>query len=256
MIYQMYFSPTGGTKKVSDIVCKVWECPKKTIDLMKQEDLKEAGNLTAVDICIAAVPSFGGRVPEPVKDMFKSIRGNGAKAVLIAVYGNRAFDDTLLELKDMLENADFTCIGAIAAVAEHSILRQFGTGRPDIEDEKELREYAGRIKDALDSGKGFASLLVPGNYPYREYHGVPFKPEAGRKCNRCGICIKQCPAQAISAQNPKRTDKEKCISCLHCISVCPQKARKNKKLLLFMAGRGMKKKCEGRKENNLFYKMK
>ncbi len=256
MIYQIYFSPTGGTKKVSDILCRVWNGPERTTDLMRPENKKDWNGqeeqLSAGDLCIVAVPSFGGRVPEPAADRLRKMKGNGARAVLAVVYGNREFDDTLVELKDILDAAGFVCAAAVAAVAEHSILRQFAAGRPDAQDEKELTGYASKIKKALDSGKGLPELSVPGNRPYREYHGVPFKPEAGRSCNRCGKCAEECPVQAILVEHPEYVDKGKCISCMHCISACPVQARRNNRWMLFMAGRGMKKKCAGRKENYLF----
>lgn len=59
------------------------------------------------------------------------MKGNGAAAVLIVVYGNRACDDTFAELQDTLEAAGFLCVAAVAAVAEHSILRQYAAGKPE-----------------------------------------------------------------------------------------------------------------------------
>ena len=72
---------------------------------------------------------------------------------------------------------------------------------------------------------------LPGNHNYREYNGVPLKPVANGKCTSCGICAKECPAGAISKDDPKVTDKEKCISCMHCVAVCPQKARHCNKVM-------------------------
>ena len=92
----------------------------------------------------------------------------------------------------------------------------------------------------------------PGNIPYREYGGVPFKPVANGKCTSCGLCVKECPTGAIPLDNPKMTDKAKCISCMHCVAICPKKARKCSKFVSFIAGRKMKKVCSGRKENRLY----
>jgi hypothetical protein len=54
----------------------------------------------------------------------------------VAVFGNRAIDDTLLELQDVLVASGFVCIAGMETVAEHSLMHQFGTGRPDQQDKK------------------------------------------------------------------------------------------------------------------------
>ena len=84
------------------------------------------------------------------------------------------------------------------------------------------------------------------------YNGVPLKPVANGKCTSCGICAKECPAGAISKDDPKVTDKETCISCMHCVAVCPQKARPCNKVMELIASTKMKKSCSGRKENTLY----
>ena len=272
-LYTIYFSPTGGTKKVADIVSRALSNERENGGWeMKEIDLSPAGtdysqyHFTREDICIVAAPSFGGRVPGLVLERLKEMEGGHAKTILAAVYGNRAFEDTLLELEDTLVLAGFDCKAAVAAVAEHSIMHQFGQGRPDAEDEKELAGFAARIRERLEKESGgqeeAAGVLqgeqtgripgLPGNRPYREYGGVPFKPEADKSCTGCGLCAKECPAGAILAEKPSSVDKEKCISCMRCISVCPRHARDLNRLVLFAASQKMKKACSGRKKNELF----
>ena len=201
------------------------------------------------DLCLVAVPSYGGRIPSVVTDMFRNVKADGTKAILAAVFGNRAIDDTLLELQDVLEASGFVCIAGMEAVAEHSLMHQFGTGRPDQQDEKELLEFAAKI---MQNSEAQRAPAFPGNRPYREYGGVPLKPVANGKCTSCGLCAKECPAGAIPLDNPKMTDKDKCISCMHCVAVCPKKARNYSKLVSFITGLKMKKVCSGRKENKLY----
>ena len=181
--------------------------------------------------------------------MFRNVKADGTKAILVAVFGNRAIDDTLLELQDVLEASGFVCIAGMEAVAEHSLMHQFGTGRPDRQDEKELLEFATKIMESVEIQR---TPKFPGNRPYREYGGVPLKPVANGKCTSCDLCAKECPTGAIPLNNPKLTDKDKCISCMHCVAVCPKKARNCSKFVSFIAGRKMKKVCSGRKENKLY----
>ncbi|MGN1168443.1 MAG: EFR1 family ferrodoxin [Lachnospiraceae bacterium] len=262
-LYSIYFSPTGGTKKVMDILSDEW----KENELVEEIDLSNADcdfseyTMTKEDICLFGVPSFGGRVPEVILNRIAQMKNEGALAIPVIVYGNRAYDDTILELKEGLENNSFHVKAAIAAVAEHSIMHQFAKGRPDKEDETELRGFVRKIKEALNAEMAISAesdmqerknLHVPGKKPYREYNGVPFKPKANRKCVKCGICVEKCPVQAIPKENPVSVDEQKCISCMRCIQICPHKARRLNKIMLFMASQGMKKVCSGRKSNELY----
>ena len=248
-LYSIYFSPTGGTKRVADILTKGMKQEAKEIDMIKHPDMIVQTGFGENDVCLIAVPAYGGRIPSVVKEKLQKTKGNGAKAVLVAVFGNRAIDDTLLELQDVLEAGGFICAAGIEAVAEHSLMHQFGAGRPDSKDERELTDFAGKISNNLDSAK---KMMVPGDRPYREYNGVPLKPVANGKCTACGLCAKECPAGAIPKDNPKMTDKEKCISCMHCVAVCPKKARHYSRLMRFIAGQKIKKNCSERKENKLY----
>ena len=146
-LYEIYFSPTGGTKKAADIIAKGIGAPVTRVDMIKQvKALKELA-FEKDDLCVIAVPSYGGRVPTPAAVDLKRLKGNGAKAVLTVVFGNRAIDDTLTELQDVLTEDGFICLAGIEAVAEHSLMHQFAAGRPDKKDEKVLTGFAKEIKE-------------------------------------------------------------------------------------------------------------
>lgn len=261
-IYKIVFSPTGGTDKVSSIFADVFQTAfrseVKTIDLTNKEYDFSNIKLNPDDICIVAVPSYGGRVPAPATERIKQINGNSAKAILLCVYGNRAYEDTLSELQDTLEHSGFTCVSAAAAVAEHSIMHQFAAERPDAKDKEELAEFASEIYNkvtsiATNKNTQTQKLTLPGNHTtYKKYNGVPFKPTANKKCTACGLCAKTCPVGAIDSANPHITNKDLCISCMRCVSACPTHARDLNKIVLTIASKAMSKSCGGRKENELF----
>ena len=164
----------------------------------------------------------------------------------MAVYGNRAYDDTLPELKNILKGCGFRCTAAVAAVAEHSIIHKFAAGRPDKKDMDQIKEFARRIRRKIEENGAAEDVSVPGGTPYVAYGGVPLKPSA------CGLCAEKCPVKAIPPQNPAMTDGKKCVSCMRCVAVCPMGARKVGGVLTFLAEAKMKKSCSSPKKNELF----
>ena len=247
-IYSVFFSPTGGTSKVNSILTGVYD-DVKVIDLIENNEYRE--NFCENDIVYIAVPSFGGRVPGYAADVISKLHGGNALAVIVCVYGNRAYEDTLIELKNIVKEAGFKTAAAVSAIAEHSIMHRFAKGRPDNDDVKQLEEFARKIKSVLTYGN-YHDVQVPGNIPYKEFKGIPMIPSSNSKCTKCGICAAKCPVHAIPIESPEKTDKDKCISCMHCISVCPENARSLNKLMVEAASLKMHKLFEERKENELF----
>ena len=84
------------------------------------------------------------------------------------------------------------------------------------------------------------------------HQGAGLVPKADNKCTGCGLCAKQCLAQAIEKENLKKTDSKKCISCMRCVVRCPQSARKVNGAMVSIASLALKKACSIRKENELY----
>lgn len=251
-VYEICFSPTGGTKKASDMLAKKISGEHVFIDLTDIN--KEFGSISMTDgdVAVIAVPSYGGRVPQVAVDRISEIKGNGAKAVLLCVYGNRAYEDTLAELEDSAEKAGFRIIAVVAAIAEHSIARRYASGRPDEKDCEELEKFAERISEKLVSGE-ISKPQISGNRPYKKRGGKGMVPKASsKKCVKCGVCAEKCPVAAIDRTDPSKTDSDKCISCMRCISVCPHSARSVNSVMLAAVNAALKPVCSERKECELY----
>lgn len=250
--YLIVFSPTGGTRAVANALAEEWRAEGlHKIDLMKPDEDFSRFRFTAEDLCIIACPVFEGRVPPMALDRLGQMHADGTPAIFAAVYGNRHFNDALLELEDTLLALGFMPFAAVSASAQHSILKIYGTGRPDEQDREELRGFAAQIKLHLAETAALKPAQVPGKRPYIELGGTVACPEFDEaKCTYCGRCVWQCPAQALNMRI--ETDTALCIRCMHCVSICPHYARYIPEKRVEAARERLGKYLEGRKPNRLY----
>lgn len=243
---EIIFSPTGGTEKVTHIIGRHWSERTVKIDLSDSKIDFSKCVIGKEDQVLVAMPSFGGRAPAVAIERLKKIAGNGAKCTLVCVYGNRAYEDTLVEMQDAAKESGFLIVAAVAAVAEHSIMPQYAAGRPDASDIKQLEEFADRIVNKMD-----ATVSIPGSRPYKKAGGAGLVPKPTKDCVKCGLCTESCPVQAI-APSSFTADSKKCIACMRCVKQCPHQARKVNSAMVSIAAMAIKKACSVRKENELF----
>lgn len=223
-VYSIHFSPTGGVRAVMEPLCSAW--PQVTaIDLTRPDDDYTRYAFAPQDVCLIGVPAFEGLVPPLALQRLAAMQGGGARAILVAVYGNRAIDDTLTELEDWVTRAGFTVVGGAKAVAHHSLFTQYAVGRPDAEDLTELRGFSQKLRAAAEAPSP-APVTLPGGRPYKTRTPSSFFPLllAPERCTRCGLCAARCPAQAIDLESPDFLDTGKCARCMRCVTFCPNQA--------------------------------
>ena len=222
-ITAVYFSATYTTKRVVEAVAAGLSNEVTTYDITNDAAAEEVA-IPADEILVVGVPVYAGRVPAMAVEPLRRFRGNNTPAVVVAVYGNRHYDDAVLELHDIVTEQGFCIVSAAAFVAQHSIFPKVGKARPDAADIADIKAFA--EKSAELAAKGFGAILLPGNRPYKVPGGIPIWPTASKKCTACGACARLCPTGAIDPASPKGVDKMKCIKCGRCIVVCPTKARR------------------------------
>lgn len=220
-VYSIYFSPTGGTEKISNGIA---ESIDADYNALLVEKLFKPMDFTEDDLVIVSMPCFSGRVPAYGKEKLELLTGNGAKAIIISVYGNRDFDDDLVEMEDILKDKGFHILAAGAFIAQHSITDKLATGRPDNADKEDFVKFAEEIKSKLEKGE-FVDFEIPGNRPYKEVGKSKAIPYGDDTCIYCNACVEDCPVNAIPEDNPIDTDPEICFACMRCISVCPVECR-------------------------------
>lgn len=223
-----YFSPTGGTLEVAKTFCNsistnICYANLSMADISKEYICSMTENDS--DLTVIAAPVFAGRIPKLVSDRLAMINGEGKPAVIIAVYGNRAYEDALIELSDIAKSLNFNVIAAGAFVAQHSLSPNVANGRPDITDIKEIKDFGHAVASKLNT-RVSSPLIIPGNHPYKERKKMQATPFSLASCTKCKMCITLCPTTAITFENNEiKTSLEKCILCAACVAKCPKNAR-------------------------------
>ena len=251
MIHAIYFSATETTRRIVAAIAGQLggECNFVSLAVQQPESLVMSHD----DIVILGVPVYAGRVPQIAAERLKAIQGQGQKAIAVCVYGNRDYDDALVELCDIAEQQGFMVVAAGAFIAEHCIFPKVATNRPDEVDMKNIALFADLCRRRIAGVEAFNKETVKGNRPYLTPARVPIHPKADkRKCTRCGLCAQECPAGVIDKANPHLTDNSVCISCCRCISVCPSHARSFGGLLYKVAGWKFAKDNSRRREAEWF----
>lgn len=259
-IWLICFSPTRTSKKVIEAIASgLGDIPSETIDLTYPDSISNI-SIAADELAIIGVPVYAGRVASLAVQRLTAIQGNNTPAVIVVTYGNREFEDALIELRDIAEKASFVPLAAGTFIGEHSFSGSdtpIGAGRPDSLDLATAQAFGAKIVDKIAAVEDVAtvnSLKVPGDSPYKDGMGpLPFTPVVIQaQCTQCGTCLSTCPTGAISLASEIEVDHNLCIFCCACIKNCPEDAMiidaepiKQKRLWLHET-------CSERKEPKLY----
>jgi ferredoxin/menaquinone-dependent protoporphyrinogen IX oxidase len=242
-VWAVYFSATGTTKKTVEFIARTVaetlgaDCG--SIDFTLPPARVNALRFTAGELVVFGVPVYAGRVPNVLLKYLDTIEGGGATAVPVVVYGNRDYDDALIELRDILEKGGLRTVAAAAFVGEHSFSKTLALGRPDDADFLKARLFAcetvRKIMGAADI-TALEPVFVKGTAaPYRGYYqpqdrqGNPVdirkvKPLTSDLCTDCRLCAEVCPMGSINPDDV-RAYTGICIKCGACVKKCPAGAK-------------------------------
>lgn len=241
-VWAVYFSPTGNTKKVITTMAKkaagVLSVPMETFDFTLPENREGVTSFESEDLVFFSTPVYAGRIPNKMLPYVQSVfEGNGAFAVPVSVFGNRNFDNGLIELRNELELHGFHTIAAAGIPTEHVFSNKLATGRPDADDLAKIAEFGEKVaKKVADMTEIPAKIEVRGDDPVTAYYtplGTDGKPAVflkakpktdPEKCTKCGICATVCPMGSIPKDAPD-TCTGICIKCHACIKACPAGAK-------------------------------
>lgn len=248
----IYYSPTHTSRRVARSIARGMGIARmQEIDLTTDtsDDLLEVAD----SVCIVAAPVYGGLLAPVAARRLSRLRAVNCVAVPVVVYGNRDYEDALVQLRDMLHADGMTVLSGAAFVGEHSYSRPgmpIAEGRPDSEDlavaehfgkavwkklvrqlvpeqvpDPAARDFALRYATPLD--RLFITPFMPGNFPYKTLSApTPQAPVTDDMCCGCGECVPLCPTQAIRIEGDKSvTAIDLCTKCCACVKFCPVGAR-------------------------------
>ncbi len=238
-IHAMFFSGTGTTETVvtrfAGRLAELLQCPAERLDFTPPDARKQPAVFSADDLVILGVPVIAGRVPNLLLKYLDTLQGGGALGIPVVLFGNRSFDDALIELRDIMERHGFRTIAAGAFAGEHSFSDTLGKGRPDADDLAEVDAFAGQAAEKLRSGRTDSPIALRGETPVRPYYtprdrngnGIDIrkvKPKTSDACTKCGWCASACPLGSISPEDPSVVIGI-CMKCCKCVKGCPQGAK-------------------------------
>ena len=258
----VYFSPTGTTQKVLESISKGTAVEDvEHISLTLSEGAQQPIPPFSDELVIIGAPVYGGRLPVDAINRFKKLKASQTLAVLIVVYGNREFEDALLELKNLAIELGFNPVAGGAFIGEHSFATKdvpIANGRPDTLDVQKAIDFGIKIRakvSALQSPDDKIDLEVPGSFPYgadgaRSMAVSPVTRED--TCTACGTCASVCPTEAVSINGRVATKIELCIRCCACIKNCPTGARVWENSKMKTIANWLNENCSTRKEPQIF----
>lgn len=244
-IAKLYFSPTGNTKMSVTAMAAAIGNEFREYDVTTDEN-PAPHTFAADDFVIVGAPVYGGRIPKVAAARLAGFTGNQTPCIVVVTYGNRHYDDALLELADWAEAHGFAVRGAAALVGRHTY-GDIQVNRPDADD---LAADAAFARKAA-ANSSMKAVTIGGNRPYRDGgNGGSFRPLTTDACTACGLCVQSCPMHAIGSDC--KTIGDQCIACFRCIRICPEGAKNMDTEAYLSFAKDFSEKLKNRRENEYF----
>ncbi len=247
----IYYSPTRTSKKGVEAIASGLAEQFTSIDVTMIGSVPSQVEFDDTDVVVFGAPVYGGRLYTGSVEAFKKFKGHNTPCVVTVTYGNRHYDDALLELANLVTGLGFVPIAGAALIGEHTF-GEIQVGRPNEADIAEDVEFSAKIKKCIGD-REWKKVELPGNTPYKEGgSGGGFRPSTLETCVKCGLCAKMCPVRAINYSDVRQINNDVCISCFRCIKFCPVQAKvcDNESYMTF--AEGFTQRLSERRENEYF----
>jgi ferredoxin len=256
------FSPTGTSLSILEAIKQGMHIEKTEIINATRSDQRKQSLLAASnDLLVIAMPVYSGRLPVVAEQWLQQMSLDNTPTVCVVVYGNREYDDALLELKNIVQQRGGVPVAGATFIGEHSFSTDstpIAVSRPDSTDLEQARTFGEKIQSIIDSFDAVPvekKLNVPGNLPYKAIGkgGALDFIDISAACTLCGQCASVCPVDAITISDSVTMDLENCIHCCACIKACPVHARTMKEGALMDAAKRLSTMCNEPKKPTFFF---
>lgn len=234
----LYFSPTGGVERIARFVSgelgRQMNLEPEYINFTRPKDRRTEYRFSPETLLVAASPVYAGRLPNKIMPDYKAkIFGENTPVIPLCVFGNRNYDEALREWVMLLEENGFQTVGAAAFAGRHAFSDQVGEGRPDRDDQEQMREFAKKAAEKLagdtlpllDMDRGeigpYYTPLKADKTPAKFLKARPLTDRS--KCSGCGACVQACPMGSIEKESMEATGL--CIKCQACVRCCGVRAK-------------------------------
>ena len=234
----IYFSGTGNTKYILDLMKHDLQIHNHTLELSSIEDQPTFSN--QYDFYVFGAPIHGEFFPAIYLDWIKSNVPQVAEkpCLIITTLAANNTPTGLGHIGRIIQKKGFHIVSqqrftmpnnwpsilfAIPSKAHIAKLRL--QAKPSV---AELVDYFTHNIERIDTPNPFMY------YSIRPFHKLVTRyinrwaqkniRVDHSKCVRCGLCVKICPAENLSLVNQKIIAQNRCIACMRCVHACPVNA--------------------------------